>query len=71
LLVLREIGKREKIEVSEEEVSKKIEEILSQYSSPEEARKNIGVDPQELREYTKETIKNEKIFALLEGLAKN
>ena len=71
LLVLREIGKKEKIEVSEEEVSKKIEEILSQYSSPEEARKNIGVDPQELREYTKETIKNEKIFALLEKLAKN
>ena len=44
---------------------------MSRYSSPEEARKNIGVDPQELREYTKEIIKNEKIFALLEKLAKN
>jgi FKBP-type peptidyl-prolyl cis-trans isomerase (trigger factor) len=66
LLVLREIGKREKIEASDEEVSKEIEKLLKQYPTPEEAQKGLGFDPQELKEYTKETIRNEKIFAFLE-----
>jgi len=66
LLILREIGKKEKIEVSEEEVLSEVEKILKKYSSPEEARKNLGLDPQELKEYTKEKLKNEKVFAFLE-----
>ncbi len=68
LLVLREIGNKEKIEVLENEVSERIEKILKQYASPEEAQKNLGIDPQELESYTKEAIRNEKIFQLLENL---
>ncbi len=67
LLILREIGKREGIEVSEEEVEEVIQEELKNYSSPEEAKMKLGVDPEELKEYTKERIKNEKILSLLEN----
>ena len=70
LLILKEIGKREKVEISDEEISKKIEEILSRYQNPEDAQKNIGLDPQELKLYTKEIIENEKTLALLEKLIK-
>ncbi len=69
LLILKEIGKREKIEVSGDEVSKEIEKMLKQYASPEEARKS-GLDPERLEDYTKEAIKNEKIFQFLENLIK-
>ncbi len=69
LLILKEIGKREKIEVSGDEVSKEIEKILKQYANPEEARKS-GLDPEGLEDYTKEAIKNEKIFQFLESFIK-
>lgn len=71
LLILKEIGKKEKIEISEEEVSKEIEKMLKQYTSPEEAQKSLGVDPKELKDYTKEALKNEKIFQIIEKLTDN
>jgi len=49
-LILREIGKREKIEVSEEELA--------------------GLDPERPKEYSREVIKTEKTFAVLENLVK-
>lgn len=66
-LILREIGKREKIEVSAEELREEVNKILRQHPTPKGAEKNLsGIDFEELKEYTKESIKNEKIFQLLE-----
>ena len=55
-LVLREIGKREKIEVSKEEIKSEVD------------KRNL--DLENLKEYTKEVIRNEKIFQLLEQLTR-
>lgn len=55
-LILKEIGKAEKVEVSEEEVREEVEQ----------AEKNL--DLERLKEHTKETIRTEKIFQLLENL---
>ncbi len=63
-LVLREIGQRENVSVSEEEVEKRANQFLQQYSSAEEAEKSI--DAEVLREYTRGILKNEKVFELLE-----
>jgi len=63
-LVLREIGKREKIEVSENEIKEEVNKILKNYQNIETAQKNL--DSEKLKDYTKEAIKNEKIFQLLE-----
>ena len=68
ILVLMAIGEKEEVEVKEEEVKQKTDQILSHYPNPEEARKNI--DPERLKEYTKEEIKNEKTLAKLESFAK-
>ena len=65
-LVLREIGKKENIEVSDKEVEEDVNENLKI-----EKFKNLKqVDINQLKEYTKGVIKNEKIFQLLENLSK-
>jgi len=64
-LVLSEIGKKENIEVSEEEIKKEMDKMLKQYAVIEQTKKDI--DPEGLKEYTKEAIRNEKIFRLLEN----
>lgn len=66
-LVLREIGKKENVEVSEEEVKKEADKILSQYSDPSQ----VKTTPEQLRDYSREVIKTEKIFALLESLTQH
>ena len=53
-LILRGIGEREKIEVSQQEA--------------EEEVAKFGVDPEKLKEYAKEVIRTEKTFQLLENL---
>lgn len=63
-LVLKEIAKKEKIEPNEEEVEEKINVILQRFPNVEEAKKQIDLSA--LREYTKNIIKNEKVFELLE-----
>lgn len=67
-LVLKEIWKKENIEVSEEELKEETNKELKRYPDPNEAKK---IDLEELREYAKEAIKNEKTFQLLESFAKN
>ena len=62
-LVLREIENKENIEVSSEEVEKEVNNLLK--SSPKEK-----IDLEGLKSYTKEVIKQEKMFQLLEGLSK-
>lgn len=68
ILVLMAIGEKEGIKAEEEEIKQKTDQILKSYPNPEEAKKNI--DPERLKEYTKEEIKNEKTLAKLESFAK-
>ena len=67
-LVLREIGKREEIQVSEHEIEEESDKILRKFSSAKEAEKEL--DPERLKMYTEEAIRNEKIFSLLENSVK-
>ena len=76
-LILKEIGKREKIEVSEEEVKNEINKILKNHPSTKIAEKELdpvrnkflnGVDLEKLKEYTKEVLFNEKTFQFLTSL---
>ncbi|MDP2741520.1 MAG: trigger factor, partial [bacterium] len=55
-LVLREVGKREKIEVSEKEIEEEMKKSV----------KNNKIDNEQLKEYTKGAIYNEKVFQFLE-----
>lgn len=74
-LCLREIAEKENIEVSDEEVKEQINEDLKHYPNVEEVEKNIDpspsaeggrVDLNALKEYTKNVLRNEKVFELLE-----
>ena len=67
-LVLRAIAKKEKIEVSQEEIESRINEDLKRYPNTEEVKKNI--DSNLLKEYTKGVLRNEKVFELLEKSAR-
>jgi trigger factor len=65
-LVLRELSKKENIEVLDKEVEEEINKSTKNYSKEDLAK----VDTAELKEYTKGVIQNEKIFTLLENLSK-
>lgn len=65
-LVLKEIGKEENISVSEQEVEQEMNNILKHYSN----EKEVNVDPAQLKDYTREVLRTEKIFQLLESLIK-
>ena len=60
-LVLREIQKKEKLAVTEKELSDEMAKI---------AQTSPGLDKNQLREYTESVLKNEKAFEFLEGLIK-
>jgi trigger factor len=64
-LILREISKKENIEVSEKEVEEKVNQILKNYPTPKIAEKELDLDS--LKEYIREEIKNEKTLKLLES----
>lgn len=64
-LVLKKIEAEENIESTEEEIAAEFEKILSRY--PE----SRPLDQEGLREYTKNIIKQEKIFRLLENLTQD
>ena len=65
-LVLREIGKKENIEVSEEETEEEVSKSIKTFSKEQLDK----IDINQLKEYTKGVIYNEKIFSLLENLSK-
>ena len=67
-LALEAIAKKEKIEVTQEEVESRINEDLKRYPNTEEIKKNI--DSNLLKEYTKNILRNEKVFELLEKNAR-
>jgi trigger factor len=62
-LTLREISKREKIEVSDGEAEAEANKILKANLE------NQKLDPERLKDYTKEVLRNEKTFAKLESFA--
>lgn len=66
-LVLKEIGQKEGISISEKEIEEKANETLNRYPSVEAAQKKIDLN--KLKDYTKEAIYYEKTFQLLEKLA--
>lgn len=66
-LILRELGRVEKIEVSNEEIEEEINKILKNYESIEKAKKEL--DLEKLKLYTDNIIRNEKIFKILESFA--
>ncbi len=63
-LTLNAIAKQENIQASDEEIEQKMNEVLKNYPDPEEAKKKIDLNA--LKNYTKNAIKNEKVFQLLE-----
>jgi len=65
-LVLRQLGRAENIQVSNAEVEEEVSKSIKNYSK-EQLNK---IDINELREYTKGVINNEKIFQVLENLSK-
>ncbi|MCX6764642.1 MAG: trigger factor [Candidatus Nealsonbacteria bacterium] len=67
-LILRKIFEKEKIEVSEGEVNREIEENLKQY--PEAGFMEKNLDLEKIKHYTEDRIKNEKVFQFLENLSK-
>jgi trigger factor len=74
LLVLREISKKEKIDVSDEEIKEEINKILKNTDIKKaegidpHTKFGVGVDPEKLKDYTKEVLINEKTFKFLESL---
>jgi len=65
-LVLRQIGKTEKIEASKDEIEAEMNKFIRGYKK-EEADK---IDINQLKEYTKDAIYNEKVFQRLEDFSK-
>lgn len=62
ILILKKIEKEENIESSDEEIRAESEKILSKHPNVSQ------LDRERLKEYTKEVIKNEKTFQMLENL---
>ncbi len=65
-LILKQIAEKEKIGASEEEIKEESDKILKRYQSTQEAEKDI--DAKQLKAYTEEVVKNEKVFKLLESI---
>lgn len=63
LLILREIGKQEKIDIAEEEVEEETQKILKNYHDIKE----IKLTPEEIRVYVKDSLIREKTFKILEN----
>ncbi|MDO8512863.1 MAG: trigger factor [bacterium] len=66
-LTLRSIAKIENIEVSDDEVQKEMIKFLQRFPSAEEAKKQVDIEA--LTEITVGTLRNKKVFELLEKLA--
>lgn len=66
-LALREIAKLEKIEVTEQEIQDEINKFLKRFPNAEEAKKRVDIDA--LTDITVGTLRNGKVFSLLEKFA--
>jgi trigger factor len=66
-LTLRAIGKTENIEVPDSEVEEEVTRFLKRFPSVEEAKKRVDIEA--LTDITVGTLRNKKVFELLEKLA--
>ncbi len=66
-LVLRAIGKQEKISVSDKEVESALNDILRAYPDVEKAKQKIDLD--RMKEYYRGMIYNEKVFKCFENFS--
>ena len=66
-LVLREIAKRENIRPSEDEIDGEAHKFLARFKTTEDAKNTIA--PARIREYTRGTLRNQKVFEFLEQMA--
>ena len=66
-LALRAIGKIENIEVSDSEVEEEVSKFLQRFPSVEEAKKRVDIEA--LTDVTVGTLRNKKVFALLQKFA--
>ncbi|MFA5877870.1 MAG: trigger factor [Candidatus Staskawiczbacteria bacterium] len=66
-LVLREIGQKENVSVEEKEVEEEANRILKKY--PAETAKKIDIN--QLKEYARGVVYNEKVFEKLESFSRN
>lgn len=64
-LVLRELGKKENVEVSDKEVEEELEKATKNYTKEQLAQ----IDINQFKEYTKGVLHNEKTFQILESLS--
>lgn len=64
-MAMREIGKAENISVSDEELTTKITDILMKFDGKKE-----DIDQERLHDYAHNILTNEKVFELLESMAK-
>lgn len=62
-LILHQIAKDEKIEIKEDEIEKKINELLAQYPDKEAVKKNM--DMEQMKMYVEDELKRERIFNIL------
>lgn len=65
-LILREIAKKENIQVEEKEIEEKINGFFKKYSDIKTAQKEV--DPESLKSYYEDVTRQEKVFQLLEKL---
>ena len=65
-MVIEEIAKGEEIEVEEEMITKKANEVLHKYKSIDATQKDIN--PEQLKSYSKMVLINEKVLDLLENI---
>jgi len=64
-LVLRELGKRENIEVSDKEIDEELQKATQNYTKEQ----LVQIDINQFKEYTKGVLYNEKTFQILESLS--
>ncbi len=64
-LVLRQIGRVERIEVTQEEIAKDLPKLMKNYTKEQLTQIDIG----QLSEYSKGAIYNEKVFQVLENFS--
>lgn len=65
-LCLGQIAREEGIKPEDKEVEERANTYLKQFQSPEKAQKDI--DPERLRAYTQDVLRNEKVFEFLENV---
>ncbi len=63
-LVLRAIAKEEDVKVEKEEVEEEVNNYLAQFPDAQKAKENV--DLKQLRSYTRDRLRNEKVLQILE-----